>query len=168
MLHSAPPNVPCLFACVIVFSSVEYWLTYEDCQKRGKKCLENQMSVCVTGAAVGTTLCKWRITKNLRLPSRSSFAAPPPGDGGRGLGHHPGDLLRHPDGSGLQRPRHGWKPAGRDGYRGGGCHQPGAHLQGMSNPQAEPRTEDANETRNHHLSVWYDLFISGKCYFKNK
>lgn len=35
-LHSAPPNVPCLFACVIVFSSVEYWLTYEDCQKQGK------------------------------------------------------------------------------------------------------------------------------------
>lgn len=27
MLHSVPPNVPCLFACVIVFSSVEYWLT---------------------------------------------------------------------------------------------------------------------------------------------
>lgn len=36
MLHSVPPNVPCLFACVIVFSSVEYWLTYKDCQKQGK------------------------------------------------------------------------------------------------------------------------------------
>lgn len=48
--------------------------------------------------------------------SLSASTVPRPGDGGRGPGHQPGDLLRHPDGSLLQRPRHGWKPAGRDGY----------------------------------------------------
>lgn len=104
--------------------------------------------------------------QNPPLPSLSSSAMQRPGDGGRGLGHQPGDLLRHPDGSGLQRPRHGWKPAGRDGHRGGGRHQPGAHLQGVSNPQAEPHAKDTNETRNHHLLDWYDLFIGGNCYSK--
>lgn len=90
------------------------------------------MSVHVL-AAVGTTSGPKWITEPTTLSlsrSRLASAVSRPGDGGRGPGHQPGDLLCHPDGSVLQRPSHGWKPPGRDGHRGSGCHQPGAHLQG--------------------------------------
>lgn len=60
-----------------------------------------------------------------------SFAVLWPGDGRRGAGHQQGDLLRHPHGPVLQRPCHGWKPTGRNGYRGSRRQQPTTHFQGI-------------------------------------
>lgn len=45
MLQSVPPDMPCSFACVIVFSSVEYWLTYKHCQKQGRMPRKSNVSL---------------------------------------------------------------------------------------------------------------------------